>query len=120
MSAKILIIDDEKLFCEDLGTLLSRKGYTCKTAADGKQGVDVLDEFCPDVVLCDIVMPGCGGIELLPDILRHCPECLVIMITAYFVWKMYSLLGSVSDKVTSIREAISEMFKATESLKFWE
>ncbi len=83
MTGKILIIDDENLFREDLATLLSRKGYTCKTAIDGEQGIAVAGEFSPDVVLCDIAMPGRDGIEILGEILRSCPESFVIMITAY-------------------------------------
>jgi two-component system response regulator PilR (NtrC family) len=83
MTAKILIIDDENLFREDLAELLCRRGYDCKTAVDGKMGFEVAEEFVPDVILCDIVMPGQKGIELLSKILQICPESFVIMITAY-------------------------------------
>ncbi len=83
MTAKILIIDDEKLFREDLAELLSIRGYECKTAVDGKMGCEVAQEFVPDVILCDIVMPGQSGIELIGKILQICPEGFVIMITAY-------------------------------------
>lgn len=99
MAAKILIIDDENLFREDLAKLLRRRGYQCRTAADGEQGLAVAGEFGPDVMLCDIVMPGQSGIELLGEILRICPESFVIMITAY---------GTIDTAVEAFRKGASD------------
>ncbi|NIA02197.1 MAG: hypothetical protein GWP15_02330 [Nitrospirae bacterium] len=53
-------------------------------------------------------------------IFTHLLTIIVIIITAYLVWKMYSLLGSVSDKVSSIREGVSELLTIPEKWKFWE
>lgn len=83
MGARVLIIDDEDLFREDLATLLRRNGHECKTAPNGDAGIDLASEFAPDVVLCDLVMPGKGGVETLNEIVRISPESSVIMITAY-------------------------------------
>ncbi len=99
MAAKILIIDDENLFREDLAKLLARRGYKCRTAADGEQGLAAAGEFAPDVILCDIVMPGQNGIELLGEILRICPESFVIMITAY---------GTIDTVVKAFRKGASD------------
>ncbi|KKL61225.1 hypothetical protein LCGC14_2197420, partial [marine sediment metagenome] len=99
MAAKILIIDDENLFREDLAKLLCRRGYDCKTAVDGNMGLAVAEEFGPDVILCDIVMPGQNGIELLGEILRICPESFVIMITAY---------GTIDTAIEAFRKGASD------------
>ncbi len=99
MAAKILIIDDENMFREDLAELLGRKGYDCRTAEDGEQGLAAAEQFSPDVVLCDIVMPGQNGIELLGKILQICPESLVIMITAY---------GNIDTAVEAFRKGASD------------
>ncbi len=99
MAAKILIIDDENLFREDLAKLLCRRGYDCKTAVDGNMGLAVAKEFGPDVILCDIVMPGQNGIELLGEILRICSESFVIMITAY---------GTIDTAVEAFRKGASD------------
>ncbi len=99
MAAKILIIDDENLFREDLAKLLCRRGYDCKTAVDGNVGLAVAKEFGPDVVLCDIVMPGLNGIELLGEISRICPESFVIMITAY---------GTIDTAIDAFRKGASD------------
>jgi chemotaxis response regulator CheB len=49
MEARVLIIDDEDLFREDLAELLAaRGGCVCRTAADGEEGGAVAQEFGPD------------------------------------------------------------------------
>lgn len=83
MGARVLIIDDEDLFREDLATLLVEEGYECRTSPDGQGSLRLVQEFGPDVVLCDIIMPGMGGVEVLEEIIRLRPETGVIMITAY-------------------------------------
>lgn len=83
MTAKVLIIDDEGLFREDFARLLRRRGCECKTADNGTEGIALAEEFGPDVIFCDIVMPDKGGIEVLDEITRVCPESCVIMLTAY-------------------------------------
>jgi DNA-binding NtrC family response regulator len=83
MNARVLIIDDENLFREDLAFMLKREGYDCATAPDAERGLELIAEFRPDVVLSDIVMPGKSGIELLSDISRDHTDCSVIIMTAF-------------------------------------
>ena len=83
MVARVLIIDDEDLFREDLAVLLRRHGHECETASNGEEGVALAQEFDPDVVLCDLVMPGKAGMETLSEILQISPESSVVLITAY-------------------------------------
>jgi len=83
MVTRLLIIDDEEVFREDLAGLLRRRGITCYTAASGEEGVALAQDLDPAVVLCDVKMPGMNGIETLDAILRTCPETSVIMVTAY-------------------------------------
>lgn len=83
MSEKVLIIDDEELFREDLAELLRLRHYECLTASSAEEGLEILSVFDPDVILCDIVMPGKSGLELLDNIASLLPEASVIMITAF-------------------------------------
>jgi len=83
MSQKILIIDDEDLFREDLSLLLTQQGYECRTAATAEEGIRVFKEFLPDIVLIDIVLPGKNGVEIIEDLLQINPASTIIMMTAF-------------------------------------
>jgi CheY-like chemotaxis protein len=60
---KILLVDDEAGFAELLRDLLSMDGYEVRLAYDGIEGLDVLKEFTPDVIISDVMMPRMGGLE---------------------------------------------------------
>ncbi len=83
MPAKILIIDDEEMFREDLAILISKKGYYCETAANAEEGLQKVSEFIPDIVLSDIMMPDKNGVDILDDIRHLSPETSVIIMTAF-------------------------------------
>lgn len=83
MSVVILIIDDEDLFREDTASLLREEGYRVETAPDGETGLEAAREHDPDIVLCDIVMPGPDGIDILPDLLEGENPPEVLMVTAH-------------------------------------
>lgn len=65
MMKKILVIDDAEFILESTSTLLKFEGYDVYTAPDGLQGIDRALEIRPDLILCDISMPGCDGYEVL-------------------------------------------------------
>lgn len=62
---KILIIDDEQDFRFSLSQSLQTEGFECIAAGDGKEGVALALTHYPDIVLCDISMPGMNGFETL-------------------------------------------------------
>jgi DNA-binding NtrC family response regulator len=80
---KILIIDDEELFREDTAEMLRDRGHTVETAEDGETGVEAAEAVQPDVILCDIVMPGMDGIEVVEEVQERLPDCDIFMVTAH-------------------------------------
>ena len=60
----ILIVEDERVIAEILSAVLEDEGYRVVIANNGKQGLDRLAEGRPDLVLCDIMMPGLDGRDL--------------------------------------------------------
>ena len=60
---KILTIDDEKDILLLLKFNLESEGYHVKTASSGKEGIEIAEEFNPDLILIDIMMPDMDGIE---------------------------------------------------------
>lgn len=83
MSGHVVIIDDEDLFREDLATLLRKEGFVCETAANGESGIGLIEQERPDAVLCDLMMQGMGGLEVVDRLSRSCPEVPVIVVTAF-------------------------------------
>ena len=60
---KILLIDDEVNILETLSELLTIKNYNVKTANSGHQALEIMNEWIPDLILCDIMMPGMDGYD---------------------------------------------------------
>src|SRR3974390_1092162 len=81
--ANILVIDDEAGIRESLEVLLTLEGFSVRMAADGEQGLRILEMESFDLVLLDLALPGQSGLDLLPQIKERQPETPVIMITAY-------------------------------------
>ena len=79
----ILVIDDESEIRESLEQLLKLESYKVDTAATGDEGLKSLESGLFDLVLLDINLPDCNGLDLLQQIKRESPEIGVIMITAY-------------------------------------
>jgi len=80
---KILIIDDEELFREDTAEMLREQDDEVETAPDGETGVEKAASFEPEVILCDIVMPGLDGIDVVEAITDQQPDTRIFMVTAH-------------------------------------
>ncbi len=80
---RILLVDDEEVISETLQEFLQSEGFDVEVAGDGPLALELVRSFEPDLVLCDVQLPGLDGLELLDRLLRRRPETLVLMITAY-------------------------------------
>ena len=81
--AKILVVDDERSILETLEMFLSEKGHQAFKADTGAKGFALFCAHKPEIVILDIRLPDCNGLDLLNRI--QTKECLtkVIMITAF-------------------------------------
>ncbi len=79
----ILIIDDEESIRESLQGILQDEEFRTISAENGEQGLSLLRDEIPDLVLLDIWMPGMDGIETLRKIREVSPEQLVIMMSGH-------------------------------------
>jgi DNA-binding response OmpR family regulator len=81
-SGTILIIDDEPVLQDVLGSLLRGDGFDCQQAMTAAEGMRLLREEEIDVVLLDLMLPDRSGLELLPEIKAYDPHLPVVVITA--------------------------------------
>jgi len=82
MDKKVLVVDDEHLFCEMVRRFLEGRGYSVAEAHDGDQALVVYNQARPDVVLLDVRMPGKDGLQVLRELKLIDPAASVIMLTA--------------------------------------
>jgi DNA-binding response OmpR family regulator len=84
MRKRILIADDEPNIVVSLEFLMQREGYEVRAAADGEETLRQVQEFKPDLVLLDIMLPLRNGFEVCQRI-RENPEwrhTRIVMLTA--------------------------------------
>ena len=82
-NASVLVIDDEEIMRDILGTLLEREGYSVRLASSGQEGLDLAKSLPFDAVIVDVMMPGLDGLQVLDQLKKHDEELPVLMITAY-------------------------------------
>jgi two-component system, sensor histidine kinase and response regulator len=80
---KILIIDDEEIVLDSCTEILAFSYYQIETAGNGMQGLELMKELRPDLVIVDLKMPGISGLEVLENILIFDPTIVTIVITGY-------------------------------------
>jgi two-component system response regulator HydG len=81
MQSRLLIVDDDREMREVLGTLLSGEGHTCELAASAATALKIVEDQTFDVVVCDVVMDGMSGLDLLDRLRRTHPALPFIVIT---------------------------------------
>src|SRR5437588_3365112 len=79
----ILVVDDEEIMREILETLLSREGYSVRSAASGAEGLELARSVPFDAAIVDVMMPGMDGMTLLDELKKLDDDLPVMMITAY-------------------------------------
>jgi len=81
--SKLLVIDDDESIRKVLTVTLRDAGYQVLTAKDGQSGLKIFADERPDIILCDLRMPGMDGISVLKEIKARDPDKEVIVISAY-------------------------------------
>lgn len=85
MPYDILLVDDHKIMRDGIKAILkhSDEFQVIGEAENGVDAVQICKKTKPDVVLMDIGLPGLNGIEATTEILRHCPETRIIILSMY-------------------------------------
>jgi len=79
---KLMLVDDHPLFMEGLKYLLETNGISVAgTACNGKEAIYEARKLRPDIILMDIRMPECSGIDALKFIKAEMPEIKIVMLT---------------------------------------
>ena len=94
--AKILVVDDNLASCEMLSDVLTQWGYDVRQAHQGKEVLPLVEEFAPDLVLLDVMLPGMNGFEICKRI-KASPKTENIAVI------LLTVLNDVEDRTQGIR-----------------
>ena len=101
---KIIIIDDEFIMCQGIKYMLEweKEGFQfVGEARDGKEGLRLIEEMRPDIVLLDVVIPVLNGIEISTIIREKYPEIQFIVLSGHdnFEYVKATLLNGAVDYI---------------------
>ena len=98
---KILIVDDETINLDFFEVMLSKLGFAVEKATDGKEALEKVKRFLPDLVLLDNIMPNMTGWEVT-KIMKNDPKYRDIPII------MFSALDDVKDKIEGFELGVDD------------
>lgn len=90
---KILVIEDDVMMSDMLSMYLSEEGYGVRQAQNGETGLELLEQYDPDLILLDLMLPDWDGTSLCQQIRQS--SCVPIMIV--------SMKSEVSERVQALR-----------------
>lgn len=79
---KVLVVDDDDAIRLVISEALSREGHEVMCAASVAEQARILDDFDPDVLVTDVILPDGNGLDVVPDILAKRPGLPVIVLSA--------------------------------------
>lgn len=91
---KILVVDDDMLVRNFLAETLKRKNLDVTTAENGQRAIAICKDNSFDLVITDMKMPDCTGIDVLKKVKELSPNTIVVVITAF---------GSIENVVEAMR-----------------
>jgi len=97
--ARLLIIEDEPGVARALERFAEGEGLGCTVAPTGEAGLEAMEAEGPDLVLCEVRLPGLDGLEVLRTVKERAPDLPVIVMTAH---------GTVDTAVQAIKQGAYE------------
>ncbi|MDZ7962975.1 MAG: response regulator [Aulosira sp. DedQUE10] len=88
---KILVIEDEVSLREEILDILGAEGFEVVEAEDGQTGISLAQSQHPELILCDVMMSGADGYEVLSTLRQNLDTALVpfIFLTAKSTMKIF-------------------------------
>jgi PAS domain S-box-containing protein len=111
MKKKVLVVDNNPVLLKAVSAILAKEGCEVKTAANGLNALETLEDFTPDLVFTDLVMPLIGG-EQLCRIIRSTPklaEVFLVLISAIILEEKEQTLQAIDCDLCIAKGSLAEM-----------
>ena len=95
---KILVVDDDKHIAELISLYMMKEGYETREIYDGKEAAAAVEDFQPDLILLDLMLPGMDGYQVCTEV-RKTSRVPIIMLTAK---------GDEEDELTGFELGVDE------------
>lgn len=76
---RVLVVDDEDLIADSVAAILNRNGYSVTARYSAKAAIQYVETECPDIIVCDVIMPDSDGVQLAKAIRQLCPDVRVLL-----------------------------------------
>lgn len=111
MATKTLVVDNNPVLLKAVSTILSQEGCDVQTAGTGLEALEMLEEYCPDVVFTDLIMPLVSG-EQLCRIIRHTKKhygMFIVVLSAIILEDRERILDEVDCDLCIAKGNLQEM-----------
>ena len=109
---RVLVVDDDRLVADTLTLIFEKSGFVARAAYSADQGLEYSREFEPNLLLCDVSMPGRDGLSLVNDVTRELPGCRILVLTGF-----YSNLQSVREQSRKMSRPVGILTKPCQPLE---
>ena len=103
---RVLVVDDDRLVADTLTLIFVKSGFQAQAAYSADQALESARAFTPDLLLCDVTMPGRDGLALVLDVTRELPSCRIIVLTGF-----YSNLKNVREQSSRLSRPVGILTK---------
>lgn len=122
---KVIIADDEERICQLINALVDWETLQMEVvgiAHNGLEASDMVKQMRPDILITDIRMPGCNGLELIEDVRKNVANLEIIIISGYahFAYAQTAIKFGVGDyllKPINKSELVSTLSKLKERIE---
>jgi DNA-binding NtrC family response regulator len=124
-SVPVVIIDDNAGSVEMLSAALRQTGVSLHTACDPREGIELVRQVRPRLVITDLVMPGLSGLDVLEQIMSFDPSIDVLLMTAHYTTEtaVEAIRRGAADylqkpvKIATLRTRVAELIASAELRK---
>jgi len=124
----VMLIDDEPIILQGMSKVIPWESYDCKviaTAEDGMEGLKMMAQHHPDMIITDIAMPGMDGLKMIAAIRSEYPDTVVSILTGYrdFDYAQQAIRLGVTrfllkpSSMEEVQEAVETMCQKLDKMK---